>query len=630
MMDLLWLVPTFPLAGFLALSLFGQRFSRGAIAVVGVGSVSLSAALAISIGTVFILSPPVDNSYTQDLWTWINLGQLAPKVAFYLDALAVCMILVVTVVGFLIHLYSAEYMMEDDGFSRFFAYMNLFVASMLTLVLADNLFLFYLGWEGVGLCSFLLIGFWYKDPDNVRAAIKAFVITRIGDTALVIGLFLLFSNLGTLEIQELMRRASQEWAVGSGLAVAAAALLLGGAVGKSAQIPLQTWLPDAMAGPTPVSALIHAATMVTAGVYLIARTNVLFSLAPVIQSTVAIIGLATLLVSGFSALTQSDIKRVLAYSTISQIGYMFLALGVGAWSAAIFHFLTHAFFKSLLFLAAGSIIIAAGHEQNIFKLGGVRERLPVTFWTFLIGAASLSALPLVTSGFYSKEMILWGTWASDKGGPWLWAGGVLGALLTSLYAFRMIFLVCFGKEHTPLERHSGNLIRIPLVVLALFSLVAGLIDLPHSFGNFHVFSDFLSAALPPVHVVKNDLSAEIVLQIIAGLASVVGILISYLLFLRYRDYSETLALRGPAAILHGFWFSGWGFDRVYKTLIVDPFVRIARLNRNDFIDSFYTLTAMVTQSFHHGLSLTQTGNLRQYALGIALGAIVTLGILALL
>jgi len=630
MLDLLWFVPTFPLAGFVVLSLFGARFARSVTATVGVGSVALSAAMAVSIGTVFILSPPVNDSYTQTLWTWINLGQFAPKVAFYLDALSVCMILVVTIVGFLIHLYSAEYMIDDEGYSRFFAYMNLFVAAMLTLVLADNLFLFYLGWEGVGLCSFLLIGFWYKDPANVRAAVKAFIMTRIGDTALIIGLFLLFNNLGTFEIQELMRRAAQEWPAGSTLAVVAAALLLAGAVGKSAQIPLQTWLPDAMAGPTPVSALIHAATMVTAGVYLIARTNVLFSLAPVIQSAVAIIGLATLLISGFSALTQSDIKRVLAYSTISQIGYMFLALGVGAWSAAIFHFVTHAFFKSLLFLAAGSIILAAGHEQNIFKLGGARERLPVTFWTFLIGAASLASLPLVTSGFYSKEMILWGTWASDRGDPWLWAGAVLGALLTSVYAFRMVFLVCFGKEHTPLKRNFGNLIRIPLLVLALFSLVAGFIELPHSLGNFHIFSDFLNTALPPLRLEETNLSAEIILQIMAGLVSVSGILISYLLFVRHRDYSEVLATHGLSAILHSFWFSGWGFDRVYETLIVGPFLRITHINRDDVIDLFYDFAAIVTQGLHRSLSLTQTGNLRQYAFGIALGAIVTLGILALL
>ena len=628
MLDLLWLIPTFPLVGFIVLSLLGARFPRVMVAIVGVGSVAFSAALAILVGIIFIMSPPANYSYTQNLWTWIALGQFAPKVALYLDALSICMLLVITIVGFLIHMYSAEYMMEDEGFSRFFAYMNLFVASMLILVLADNLVLLYLGWEGVGLCSFLLIGFWYKDPANVRAAIKAFIMTRIGDTALIIGLFLLFNNLGTLEIQELMRRAAQQWSVGSTLAVTAAALLLAGAVGKSAQIPLQTWLPDAMAGPTPVSALIHAATMVTAGVYLIARTNGLFSLAPVVQAAVAIIGLATLLISGFSALTQSDIKRVLAYSTISQIGYMFLALGVGAWSAAIFHFVTHAFFKSLLFLAAGSIILAAGHEQNIFKLGGVRKRLPVTFWTFLVAAASLAALPFVTSGFYSKEMILWYTWASNKGGPWLWAGGTLGALLTSLYTFRMVFLVCFGKEHTRLMGDPGSLIRIPLICLALFSLIIGFIELPHSLGNFHIFSDFLNTSLPRIHLAEADLSTESVLQMIAGIASVGGILISYLLFLRHRGYSEILASSGLAAILHRFWFSGWGFDWVYHTVLVVPFLWITHINRNDIVDSFYAITAALMRGLHKLLSFTQTGNLRQYAAGIALGAIVILGILA--
>ncbi len=630
MLDLLWLIPTFPFCGFIVLSLLGARFHRVVVGIVGVGSVACSAVLALLIGMSFITSPPAGYSYTQNLWTWITLGEFQPKVALYLDALSICMILVITIVGFLIHMYSAEYMGEDEGFSRFFAYMNLFVASMLTLVLADNLLLLYLGWEGVGLCSFLLIGFWYKDPANVRAAIKAFIMTRIGDTALIIGLFLLFNNLGTFEIQELMRRAAQQWPVGSTLSVTAAALLLAGAVGKSAQIPLQTWLPDAMAGPTPVSALIHAATMVTAGVYLIARTNGLFSLAPVVQAAIVIIALATLLISGFSALTQSDIKRVLAYSTISQIGYMFLALGVGAWSAAIFHFVTHAFFKSLLFLAAGSIILAADHEQNIFKLGGVRKRLPVTFWTFLIGAASLSALPLVTSGFYSKEMILWNTWASNKGGPWLWAGATFGALLTSVYAFRMVFLACFGKENTRLERHSGILIRIPLIVLAIFSLIIGFIELPHSLGNLHIFSAFLNTSLPPLRPAEADSSTQTALQVLAAIASVGGILISYLLFLRYRGYSENLATTGLAAVLHRFWFSGWGFDRLYQTVLVDPFRRITRINRDDFVDSFYDITAALTYALHKLLSFTQTGNLRQYAAGIALGAIVVVGILALI
>src|SRR5690348_7380797 len=315
------------------------------------------------------------------------------------------MVLVITFVAFLIHLYSTEYMEGDVGYSRFFAYMNLFVASMVTLVLADNLLLLYLGWEGVGLCSYLLIGFWYTDPANGRAARKAFIVTRVGDTSMVIGLFLIFQRLGTLNIQDLMHRAAQQWPVGAAVAIATSALLLGGAVGKSAQLPLQTWLPDAMAGPTPTSALIHAATMVTAGVYLIARTNVLFALAPPVQLAVAVIGAATLLMAAFSALAQRDIKRVLAYSTISQIGYMLLALGLGAWSAAMFHFMTHAFFKALLFMAAGAVIQSLHHEQDMFRMGGLRRELPLTFWAFLIGGSALAGMPLVTAGFFSKDLI---------------------------------------------------------------------------------------------------------------------------------------------------------------------------------------------------------------------------------
>jgi NADH-quinone oxidoreductase subunit L len=376
----------------------------------------------------------------------MDVGGLRPAIGFYLDALSLVMILVVTCVGFLIHVYSSEFMIEDDAYSRFFAYMNLFVASMLVLLLGDNLVLLYLGWEGVGLCSYLLIGFWYQDPANGLAARKAFLVTRVGDVAMAIGLFVLFTQLGTLDIQELMHRAAEQWPAGSGYAVAAAALLLGGAVGKSAQLPLQTWLPDAMAGPTPTSALIHAATMVTAGVYLIARTNVLFALAPDVQLAVAVVGAVTLLVAGLSALTQYDIKRVLAYSTVSQIGYMFLALGVGAWSAAMFHFMTHAFFKALLFLAAGVVIHALHHEHNMFKMGGLRKELPVAFWAFAIGGSALAGLPLITAGFYSKDLILWLAWSSDKGSPWLWGAGMLGALLTAAYTYRLIFLVFFGPR----------------------------------------------------------------------------------------------------------------------------------------------------------------------------------------
>src|SRR5277367_1171500 len=396
MLHFLWIVVALPFASAAVLALFGSRLSHRVVAFLGAGSIGLAAVVSILISISFLSSPPPANAYTQHLWTWMSTGGFQPEIAFYLDPVSLLMLLVVTFVSFLIHLYSAEYMHDDEGYARFFAYMNLFVASMITLILANNLLLLYLGWEGVGLCSFLLIGFWYQEPANVRAAGKAFIVTRFGDTAFAVGLFLLFTRLGTLDIQELMHRASEHWAIGSGAAIAAAALLLGGAVGKSAQLPLQTWLPDAMAGPTPTSALIHAATMVTAGVYLIARTHVLFTLAPVVQFAVAIIGAATMLLSAFSALAQRDMKRVLAYSTISQIGYMFLALGLGAWSAAMFHFMTHAFFKALLFLAAGVVIHAVHHEQDMFKMGGLRAELPVVFWSFLIGGSALAGLPLLT------------------------------------------------------------------------------------------------------------------------------------------------------------------------------------------------------------------------------------------
>ena len=374
MLELLGWVPLFPFLGFLILVLASERFSKPLAAWVGIGSVGVSALLVSLIGFEFLNGTM--QPFKLVLGSWIEIDELSVPFGFYLDALTMTMLFVVTGIGFLIHFYSAEFMASDPGYARFFAYMNLFVSAMLALVLADNLVLLYLGWECVGLGSYLLIGFWYEDPNNGYAARKAFVMTRIGDTAMALGLFLLFTQLHTFDIQSLMLHAENQWAPGTLLPVVSAALLLGGAVGKSAQLPLQTWLPDAMAGPTPVSALIHAATMVTAGVYLIARTHSLFMLAPTVQFAVAVIGVLTLLIAGCSALVQTDIKRILAYSTISQIGYMFLALGVGAWSAAIFHLLTHAFFKALLFLAAGSVIFCFHHEHNIFKMGGLRKAMP--------------------------------------------------------------------------------------------------------------------------------------------------------------------------------------------------------------------------------------------------------------
>jgi NADH-quinone oxidoreductase subunit L len=620
MLQFLWAVPALPFAGFLVLAIIGGRLRRGMAAAIGVGSIGVSATLALLVAGSFISSPSEGRAFSQTLWTWIDVGGFEATAGFYLDALSLTMMLVVAFVAFLIHLYSSEFMQEDDAFSRFFAYMNLFVGSMLVLVLADNLLLLYLGWEGVGLCSYLLIGFWYQEPANGAAARKAFIVTRVGDTAMAIGLFLLFTELGTLHIQELMQRAAQQWPAGSTLAIAAAALLLGGAVGKSAQLPLQTWLPDAMAGPTPVSALIHAATMVTAGVYLIARTHALFELAPPVQLAVATIGTATLLIAGFSALAQWDIKRVLAYSTISQIGYMFLALGVGAWSAAIFHFMTHAFFKALLFLGAGAIIMGLDHEHDMFKMGGLRTQLPVTFWTFLIGSASLAALPLVTAGFYSKDLILTEAWASPQSSPWLWAGGLLGALVTSLYTFRMVFIIFFGEASQQVKKKPGARIHIPLVVLAILSVIGGFFALP----------EFLGSALPSLPHVSGSAAGELTLEVIAGATSVVGICVAFLLFLRHRPLVERLTTTAAAKALHRYLFNGWGFDWLYDMLVVRPYVWIARANRSDVVELFYETIVGINRAFYFVLSATETGQVRWYAKAVALGAVVVVAIMVFL
>ncbi len=627
-MNYLYLIPALPFAGFLVLALLGRRMSRAAVASTGVGSVGLSAVLTIIAGIEFMTAPPANHAVTRTLWTWMQFDGYVQNIALSLDPLSLVMIFVVTFVGFLIHVYSAEHMLEEEGYSRFFAYMNLFVGSMLTLVLADNLLLLYLGWEGVGLCSYLLIGFWYRDPANGFAARKAFVVTRIGDTAMALGLFLLFTNLGTLNIQELMLNASKQWPAGSPMAVLAAALLLGGAVGKSAQLPLQTWLPDAMAGPSPVSALIHAATMVTAGVYLIARTHVLFSLAPPVQTAVAVIGAATLLIAGFSALAQKDIKRVLAYSTISQIGYMFLALGVGAWSAAMFHFMTHAFFKALLFLAAGVVILAQHHEHDMFRMGGLKDRLPIIFWTFLAGAASLSALPFVTAGFYSKDLILGRTLAS--GNAWLWVAGLIGAFITSLYTFRMVFVTFFGAPKIDVSWRPGPRTIIPLAVLALLSVIGGFIELPKSFGNIAFFSEFMAPVFTAAGPLQSPEGAELTSQVIAAIVSLAGIFLAWLLFLRKPHVTDRVAAHPVGSALSRFLLSGWGFDRLYDMLVVRPVLWISRVNRNDVIGSGYTGIAKINRALHNVLSRTQTGTIRWYAAGLAIGAVTFLGVILFL
>jgi NADH-quinone oxidoreductase subunit L len=631
MFDLLWLIPALPLAGFLILLFAGSRLPKALVGVVGAGSVGLSAVLTLFFAYGFLVTPPPGHSFTQVLWTWVQVGDFAPRIALYLDPISVVMVFVVTGVGFLIHLYSVGYMADDPDYSRFFAGMNLFVFAMLILVLADNLLLLYVGWEGVGFCSFFLIGFWYKEPANCTAAQKAFIVTRVGDTAMAIGFLVLVQQLGTLDIQDLMGRAQAQWPSGSGLAVATTLLLLGGAVGKSGQLPLQTWLPDAMAGPTPVSALIHAATMVTAGVYLIARTHVLYTLAPSVMFVVALVGCITLLLAGFSALVQTDIKRVLAYSTISQIGYMFLALGVGAWSAAMFHFMTHAFFKALLFLAAGAVIHALHHEQNIFKMGGLAKKLPGVFWTFLAGAGCLAGIPLITSGYYSKDAILWYAFSSEHGSTLLWFGGWFGALMTSIYTFRMVFIAFFGEAKGHIHHRPGWAMMLPLYVLAILALVAGFIELPHNMGSVQVFSGFMHSAFPELtHGGGHDeASQETLLQIIAGVTALAGAAIAYYFFLANPKRAEAIANSPIGSKLKPFWMAGWGFDWLYDRLFVWPYVWLSAANKDDLVDSGYSLVAFLTRLGHVLFSLTQTGRVRWYAAGIAAGSVFILGMMVL-
>ncbi len=608
------LIPAIPLLSFLVLALFGPKLSRRAVGYIGAGSVGIVALLTIITGIEFIKSLPGVKSYSVVVWEWISAGNLKANISFSLDALSLVFCFVITFVGFLIHVYSIEFMAKDNGFSRFFAYMNLFVGSMLILVLADNILLMYLGWEGVGLCSYLLIGFWYKEPENGYAARKAFIITRIGDTAMIIGIFILFLSFGTFNIEGIMQQASEKWVSGSSIAVLTAALLLGGALGKSAQLPLQTWLPDAMAGPSPVSALIHAATMVTAGVYLIARTHVLFNLAPVVQAAIAIIGALTLLIAGFSALAQHDLKRILAYSTISQIGYMFLALGVGAWSAAVFHFMIHAFFKALLFLAAGVVILVLNEEHDIFRMGGLRKKIPVVFWTFLIGSASLSALPLVTAGFYSKDEILWFSISAEKGSTLLWMTGIIGAFLTALYSFRMIFIAFFGEGKTQPSFLPGKKMTIPLIILAALSVFGGFIELPKSFGSIHLFSNLVDNTLPET-ITRETGRSEILFQSLSAIIALAGMYLAYVIYLKKPAISRSF----NHSRLNKFFEKGWGFDRLYDFLFVKPAVWLSEIDKDDIFDWLNIGISKLAVLSNRLLSFTQNGKLRWYLMSLTIG-----------
>jgi len=611
MIELLWLVPTIPVIGFLILTFSCGKLPQVPAAIIGAGSIGLSFLVAVLAGMDFMaMSEAGTTSFSQTLWTWMEVGSFKAGFTLYLDGVSLVMMFIITGIGFLIHVYATGYMNDDPSFARFFAYMNLFVAAMLILVLADNLLLLFMGWEGVGLCSYLLIGFWFKDPYNGYCARKAFVVTRVGDASMALGLFLLFASLGTLNIQELMVLAEEQWVVGSGIAIAVTLLLLGGAVGKSAQLPLQTWLPDAMAGPTPISALIHAATMVTAGVYLIARTHVLYELAPSVQYLVGVIGMITLLMAGFTALVQNDIKKVLAFSTVSQIGYMFLALGVGAYSSAIFHLMTHAFFKALLFLTAGSIILAMHHEQDIFKMGGLRKDLPWSHALFLIGTIALVAI-FPTSGFFSKEEILASALTNEHGGYLLWLGGVAGAFMTGLYSFRLYFLVFFGKKTHDGHEVMGWHLQGPLVVLAVLALVGGFIHIPVE----EVFQ---------AHAEEHHISL-FYQAIMIGLP-LFGALCAYLIFVKKKINVEKFAGSGVGAKLHRFFYTQWGMDWLYDRVIVFPYVGLAKLNKKDFVDSIYNGTASLVRHIHNRVTETQTGQIRWYTMTMALGVLLVISI----
>ena len=614
-MNLLYLTVLFPLLGFCVLAFTRGRLSEDQTALIGVGSVGLAALVGLQIGWVFLATPPADGLYVQTLWQWLAVGELSVSVSLHLDGLSLTMLGVVSGVGFLIHLFASWYMRGDEGYSRFFAYMNLFVASMLLLVLGDNLLLLYLGWEGVGLCSYLLIGFYYRTPANGAAALKAFIVTRVGDVFMALGLFILFHAFATLDIQELLALAPQRFASGDPLLTAATLLLLGGAVGKSAQLPLQTWLADAMAGPTPVSALIHAATMVTAGVYLIARCHGLFSLTPFTLELVGVVGALTLLLAGFAALVQTDIKRILAYSTMSQIGYMFLALGVGAWQGAIFHLMTHAFFKALLFLTAGAVINACHHEQNIFKMGGLRKPLPLAYACFLVGGSALAALPLVTAGFYSKDEILWEAYAS--GHQLLLLAGLVGALLTSLYTFRLIFIAFHGPAQSSARAGKGLAHWLPLALLLVLSTFVGALIEPPLAG---VLPDSIGHA---------GGAAKHNLEILSGLIAVIGIGLAAVLFLGRRDTVRRLSLSAPGRLFGAWWFAAWGFDWLYHKLFVQPYLLACRLLGRDPFDRSIGLLPRLARGLHLLLSRSQTGQLRWYAVSLVGGAVLLLGVLKL-
>ncbi len=629
MLDLVWLVPAFPLAGMLINGFFGYRLGRRAVGWVASAVVGLAFVVSVLVALGLTALPPEERLFIQPLFTWAVAGALVVRAALQIDPLSVVMMLVVTGVGFLIHVYSIGYMAEDESYARFFTSMNLFVTSMLLLVLANNFLMLYVGWELVGLCSYLLIGFWYTRKSAADAGRKAFVTTRVGDFGFALGVFLIFSVFGTLDYAQVFAAAPEVLRVGSATATAITLLLFLGAVGKSAQIPLYVWLPDAMEGPTPVSALIHAATMVTAGVYMVARTHVLFELAPLSQTVVATIGAVTAFYAATIALVQNDIKRVLAYSTISQLGYMFLAVGVTAYAAGIFHLMTHAFFKALLFLCAGSVMHALAGETNMQRMGGLYGKMRATAITFIVGWLAIAGMPPF-SGFFSKDEIL--AEALHHGQTALWFLGVVTAGLTAFYVGRQVFLTFFGRPRDEeLHGHaheSPPVMTWPLVALAFLALVGGFVGLPAAGGSaFHRFLEpvFMSEHSGPPAGFDPGLAA---ISVGAGL---LGILIAYSMYVRRSPSPVALAERFPG--VYRVLFNKYYVDELYGFLFVRPFVRAADWLWQGFdlgvIDAIVNGIAAWIGRGAAELRRFQTGYVRNYALMMLAGAVVVAAYFAL-
>ncbi|MBI5167713.1 MAG: NADH-quinone oxidoreductase subunit L [candidate division NC10 bacterium] len=639
MIDYVWLVPAFPLIGVLINGFFGRRIRRAAVGWVACGVMGLSFLVSSLVFWDLLQLPPDKRVFKGVVFTWIASGDLRAEAGFLLDPLSAVMILVVSGVGFLIHVYSVGYMGEDRDYPRYFTHLNLFAFSMLLLVLASNYLLFFVGWELVGLCSYLLIGFWFERKTAADAGKKAFVVNRIGDFGFALGIMLIFVTFGSLDFQEVFRMAPEKLQVGSALATAITLLLFTGAMGKSAQIPLYVWLPDAMEGPTPVSALIHAATMVTAGVYMVARNHVLYELAPFSLALVAAVGMATAFFTASIALVQNDIKRIMAYSTISQLGYMFTGAGVGAYAAGIFHLMTHAFFKALLFLAAGSVMHALANETDIRRMGALKEHIPITFWTMAIATAAIAGIPGL-SGFFSKDEILWQAYSGRHGHYLLWLLGVATAALTAFYMFRVLFLTFLGESRVdPHLRHhiheSPPIMTVPLMILAFLSIVGGYLGVPEVLGGANRFQEFLAPvfevghakAIPSPH---GAVGLELGLMGVSVAAALVGIGVAYRFYIQDPSLPHRLAerfQRAYTALLNKYYV-----DEIYETLIVNPFKRGSVFLWEGFdvkvVDGSVNGVAYLVEWGGSLLRKVQTGYVFNYVLAILAGAVAIVGYMA--